>query len=456
MRVAALLLLLLDSAHAPRALPTYRFLALNDGPSHPQSSADASTAAAMGIAATATAMAAAAALRKITSIKPDSVPPYIHFGNQANSSSADNSRRSNGYYPKGKGRPPPRIECVDCNDVEVQSEEGDHAWSDESEGDEGAVAAEQDTGSTGGAGAGKVEGSNGTNSAAGSTSGRRSRPKGLGKLWTKAQFPEKDCCDLRNLIAAQAWQCPCKDRANCIGRDRIPDVLQLYEYRKTFQTTAGGEGGFRDATRKEMESHYSSATREFSRSFVVGPLNDCCIASAGLAKGLAFGTFARARVDTRKQQVWRDGRRAKKERQESKEIAYIEAYIREEASGMEGAKGRETAGVWHTMKMPVKKRWEKYRDSRIRAKLPVVGSQSLFEKVWRKHTEIREYGAKNHAKCDVCGALEVEMDALRRRVDAHAISLREDIAMRKVRSRATVQHLVSFGIPLSVTVYLAR
>eukprot|EP00965_Chrysotila_dentata_P101087 3338672-Pleurochrysis_carterae.AAC.1 len=44
------------------------------------------------------------------------------------------------------------------------------------------------------------------------------------------------------------------------------------------------------------------------------------------------------------------------------------------------------------------------------------------------------------------------MDALRRRVDAHTISLRDDIAKRKVRSRATVQQcLVSFGIPLGST-----
>eukprot|EP00965_Chrysotila_dentata_P259972 6213744-Pleurochrysis_carterae.AAC.4 len=68
----------------------------------------------------------------------------------------------------------------------------------------------------------------------------------------------------------------------------------------------------------------------------------------------------------------------------------------------------------HTLQMPVKKRWEKYRDSRIRAKLPAAGSQSL-----------------SLATCHLCGALEVGMDGLRCRVDVHAVCLREDIALRK-------------------------
>ena len=211
-------------------------------------------------------------------------------------------------------------------------------------------------------------------------------------------------------------------------------MLELYEYRKNFLQGVGSGVGLRDSLRLEMEGHYSSATREFSRSFVVGPLNDCCVASAGLAKGLAFATFARARTDVRKNRPWRDGRRHVREEKESKEAAYIESYIRELRSGMEGAKGSEMTGVWHTLKMPVRKRWEQYRDSRIRSKLPVIGSQSLFEKIWRKHAEIREYGAKNHAKCDTCGALEVEMDALRRKTDPNSISLREDISRRKVQA----------------------
>eukprot|EP00965_Chrysotila_dentata_P065131 2158742-Pleurochrysis_carterae.AAC.1 len=94
-----------------------------------------------------------------------------------------------------------------------------------------------------------------------------------------------------------------------------------------------------------MECHYSLATREFSRSFVVGPSNDCCVASAGLAKGVAFATFARARSDVRKARPIREGRGQIREEKESREEAYIQSYIRQLRSGMKGAKGSEKTGV---------------------------------------------------------------------------------------------------------------
>eukprot|EP00965_Chrysotila_dentata_P100746 3328398-Pleurochrysis_carterae.AAC.1 len=73
---------------------------------------------------------------------------------------------------------------------------------------------------------------------------------------------------------------------------------------------------------------------------------------------------------------------------------------------MEGSKGADKCDEWHTAKMPVRKRYQEYYEARVRAKLPVVGSLSLFEMVWAKHTEIKELGARNHAKCDICGGLE--------------------------------------------------
>eukprot|EP00965_Chrysotila_dentata_P015860 524755-Pleurochrysis_carterae.AAC.1 len=106
-----------------------------------------------------------------------------------------------------------------------------------------------------------------------------------------------------------------------------------------------------------MEGHYSLATREISRSFVVGPLNDCCCASAGLAKGVAFGTFARALADIRLARPMREGRNSARERKESKETIAIETWIQRSKDGMEGSKGREACDVWHTAKLPTKKRW---------------------------------------------------------------------------------------------------
>ena len=135
-----------------------------------------------------------------------------------------------------------------------------------------------------------------------------------GKLWTKVQFPEgtdgPSNWDLANLAAAQEWDCPCVDCRNCIGSERIP-LLHLYEYRKKFRTTAKSSGGFRDAARSEMEVRYDASQNIFMRSFKVGEVVDCCAASAGLAKGLSFGTFASARADVTKKRPKSEGRRVR-------------------------------------------------------------------------------------------------------------------------------------------------
>ena len=62
----------------------------------------------------------------------------------------------------------------------------------------------------------------------------------LGKLCGPAQFPEGNgsnaCWDWGNILAAQKWCCPCTDRKNCIGMDRLkPEELLLH--RKEYQTT---------------------------------------------------------------------------------------------------------------------------------------------------------------------------------------------------------------------------
>lgn len=135
------------------------------------------------------------------------------------------------------------------------------------------------------------------------TEGKTSTPCS-GKLWTAKQFPEgvfrNACWSWANIKAAQAWSCPCRDRQNCIGSDRItPEDLLCH--RKSFQQlVAPHEGGLRESMRRRLAEHYSKASRTFTRSFVVGELNDCCAASRGLADGLPWITFARARTDLRK------------------------------------------------------------------------------------------------------------------------------------------------------------
>ena len=86
-------------------------------------------------------------------------------------------------------------------------------------------------------------------------------------------------------------------RRNCIGGERLK-ILDLYEHRKAFRTSAAQGRGLRDESRASLQNHYSAGNGTFSRSFVVGPLNDCCAASAGLASGLSFHTWSDSRTRT--------------------------------------------------------------------------------------------------------------------------------------------------------------
>lgn len=94
-----------------------------------------------------------------------------------------------------------------------------------------------------------------------------------GKLWSNIQFPEGTIgianYDMANLQAAQDWTCPCIDRMNCIGRDRLPNIFELYEHRKLFRNTAHTRGGYRDACRSELTQRYDAKSRSFTRSFKV-------------------------------------------------------------------------------------------------------------------------------------------------------------------------------------------
>ena len=88
--------------------------------------------------------------------------------------------------------------------------------------------------------------------------------KSTGKLWGTQQFPEgtngPSNYDLDILNAAQNWDCPCPDRRNCIGAERL-SVLDLFEHRKKFRTTAHGRGGYRDACRCNLQAHYDKQTQ---------------------------------------------------------------------------------------------------------------------------------------------------------------------------------------------------
>ena len=257
------------------------------------------------------------------------------------------------------------------------------------------------------------------------------------KLWTNAQFPEgthpMSCnWDMANLQAAQNWTCPCTDRRNCIGSERGLGVLQLYELRKTFLTTCSTAGGKRCSLEREMRGHYSSATSSFSRSFVVGPLNDCCVASAALAKGVSFQTFANARADVRKGRspMTREARKRKRGDKVTHDRGIIDAYIRRLRGTYEGSKGKESQ-KWFTGKRALTKRWDDFKKYRAEHALPVVGSVGIFRELWKSHTEILEQGATGNPICERCGEYETLYDSLEGRTDATAVKARADADDRK-------------------------
>lgn len=76
-------------------------------------------------------------------------------------------------------------------------------------------------------------------------------------------------------------------------------MLDLYDHRKKFRTTAHTLGGYRYAIRKQLEERYDKSSSSFTRSFKVCHLVDCCAASAGLACGISFSTWTSSRADVR-------------------------------------------------------------------------------------------------------------------------------------------------------------
>jgi hypothetical protein len=263
-----------------------------------------------------------------------------------------------------------------------------------------------------------------------------------GKLWSNAQFPEgvRGACnfDFANLAAAQTWSCPCADRHNCIGADRLKGA-DLYDHRKKFMTTASLKGGLRDANRTQLLNHYDRATKQFTRSFVVGPLGDCCAASFGLANGISFATFAESRADVTKDRPWHAARCKQKSAQDSMERAHLESYIRSLRAGLEGPKGgSQQKDTWSIEASSMSQRWSAYKRSRVSVGLPVIGSESLFKRIWSEHKEIHVMTAKGHATCDECGARAAARVPYEDRTDAVAMEKKRELDKAQVRRSPSI------------------
>ena len=358
---------------APKGLGTSAALAIaraSEGSSHVWAGAAA--------AATATAVAArmAASWAMKEQPKNDTAPAHLQ-GAKRSTTKASKGIPLSEFVPAARSVAAAHGESEEADgvgddaeweEVEYEYDSDEEEWAGGEEEGEGEEDAESDADGTAASDAGGVR--------------ARTSP-GAGKSWTKAQFPAGVTnpynWDIRNLQAAQAWSCPCADRRNCIGADRLC-VLKLYDFRQRFREQfAPANGGLRDATRSELQNHFDETKGCFSRSFVVGPLGDCCAESAALAKGLSFQTFAKARADVTKGRPTRVGRNRVRQRQESEERAHFRAWIRAERASMEGPKGgSDPVDKWKTPYLPRSKRWEVYKESRRRASQPIIGSEALL------------------------------------------------------------------------------
>ena len=266
-----------------------------------------------------------------------------------------------------------------------------------------------------------------------------------GKLWTAKQFPEgmngAKNWDIDNLLKAQEWECPCEDRVSCISADRIP-ITELGWHRKDFRLRLKKvAGGLRDGCRREMQAHYDKATSSFTRSFVIGPKGDCCVAAMGLAKGLCFGTFASARADvTQPNRPWHKDRVKQRGAKLSAERAHLMAYIRKLKKGFEGPKGGSDPNAkFKTAYVPVSKRWSQYERYRRQRSLPIIGSKALFAKLWAEQDEIVEESSCGHGKCNTCGDLDSQEDTYSGRHDEEAKKQLQRIA--RERELHNAEHL---------------
>ena len=260
----------------------------------------------------------------------------------------------------------------------------------------------------------------------------RATSTGSGKLWGPEQFPEGTkgpyCWDWSNIQAAQAWECPCEDRPNCIGAERIrPEELLIH--RKEICTTL--RMNRRDTLRNRLGEHYSTTQRSFSRSFVVGGMHDCCAASSGLAAGVSWSTWSRARADLRKDKPLHAGRSKEREVVESEARRVINAYLRDQVAGMEGSKGGSRgSGKHYTGKQALTQRYQAYRNSRISRKLPVLGSKELFTKCWKALDNVVELAATGMAICDECTEMGVDRDKYANRTDELAVQKMKELEVR--------------------------
>lgn len=189
-----------------------------------------------------------------------------------------------------------------------------------------------------------------------------------GQLWGTSQFPagmsQPSVWDMSNLLAAQQWQCPCSharsDRRSCLAEGRV-NVVQLFQHRHAWHARAGHDK--RDALRGDLAHHYDSNTERFNHGFRVGPNADCCAPAYGLACGVSFVTFSRARADITRDRPRRAERKRLRTSRKEAAAVQVRGYIAHLKQRVEGSKGGVYVGgrtKFYTARKTDKRRYADY------------------------------------------------------------------------------------------------
>ena len=257
-----------------------------------------------------------------------------------------------------------------------------------------------------------------------------------GQLWGPelflAGYSTPAVWEICNLQAAQQWQCPCSKGSggttSCLDSSRI-HVVQLYDFRKAFHSRAGRN--LRDTMRDDLELHYDARAESFSKGFRVGPCADCCAPAFGLACGLSFTTFARARADVTLGRPRRAERRRRKAVEYDEGAAQVRGYLNSLKMKLEGSKGGTYVGgvtKYYTASKTDKRRYEDYKaqmnQDGVLVRCTTVKS---FMEIWKADKSIIEVNPTGHSICDVCAGFQSREAALGSRIDVEAVRLRKEL-----------------------------
>ena len=188
-----------------------------------------------------------------------------------------------------------------------------------------------------------------------------------------------------------------------------------------------------------------SATNNTFAGFTVGSNNQCCFGAYALAEGCSSSTAVHARAAVTKPKPAASN---SKKDGETEARRHLHAYIRDICKPLEHAPTVRDKKHEHELscsREAITTRWKAYVDSRIAASQKVWGSQTMFARVWREHTEILQQRVTGHDICDRCARLDKqEADINHRTPEGQA-------ELRKVQDERRRHKKVRLLLPLLLT-----